>query len=205
MTTWTPGVFSYLAQNRKTIVQIIIAVFFIGMGIYFVKHERGEFAQIQRILNTAQPLWVLLGIAISSLYIALQALMYVFSFKSIHKKITFQSALLLFLKRNFISVFLPAGGVSSLAFFTKPLEEQDISKTKIHFASTIYAFVGILSVLLVAIPAIIFTLIKETTSSGEISALIGLLGLTGLLIWVFRSVTRNGIVYHLILKLNPEL
>ena len=112
LTTWTPGVFSYLAQNRKTIVQIIIAVFFIGMGIYFVKHERGEFAQIQNTLNTAQPLWVLLGIAISSLYIALQALMYVFSFKSIHKKITFQSAILLFLKRNFISVFLPAGGVS---------------------------------------------------------------------------------------------
>jgi len=205
LTTWTPGVFSYLAQNRKTIVQFIIAVFFIGMGIYFVKHERGEFASIQKTLNTAQPLWVLLGIAISSLYIALQALMYVFSFKSIHKKITFQSATLLFLKRNFISVFLPAGGVSSLAFFTKPLEEQDISKTKIHFASTIYAFVGILSVLLVAIPAIIFTLIKETTSSGEVSALIGLLGLTGLLIWVFRSVTRNGIVYRFILKLNPEL
>ena len=81
LTTWTPGVFSYLAQNRKTIVQFIIAVFFIGMGIYFVKHEKGEFASIQHTLNTAQPLWVLLGIAISSLYIALQALMYVFSFK----------------------------------------------------------------------------------------------------------------------------
>ena len=204
-TTWTPGVFSFLTQNRKTIIQFIITAFFIGMGIYFVKHERGEFAQIQKTLNTAQPLWVLLGIAISSLYIVLQALMYVFSFRAIHKKITFQSALLLFLKRNFISVFLPAGGVSSLAFFTKPLEEQNISKTKIHFASTIYAFVGIISVLVVAIPAVIYTLFKETTSSGELSALIGLLGLTALLIWVFRSITNNGAAYRFILKLNPEL
>jgi phosphatidylglycerol lysyltransferase len=205
LTNWTPGVFTFFAENRKTIVQIIVTVFFIGMGIYFVKHEKGEFSQIRETLNTAQPLWVLLGIAITSLYIALQALMYVFSFRAIHKKITFQSALLLFLKRNFISVFLPAGGVSSLAFFTKPLEEQNISKTKIHFASTIYAFIGILSVLIVAIPAIIFTLIKETTSSGEISALIGLLALTGLLIWAFRSITRHGVAYRFILKLNPEV
>jgi len=139
LTSWSPGIFSFLSQNRKTIVQFIITVFFIGMGIFFVKHEKGEFAQIQHTLNTAQPLWVLIGIAITSLYIGLQALMYVFSFRSIGKKITFKSAVLLFLKRNFISVFLPAGGVSSLAFFTKPLEEQNISKTKIHFASSIYA------------------------------------------------------------------
>src|SRR5665647_141401 len=102
LTTWTPGVFTFFAENRKTIVQIIVTVFFIGMGIYFVKHEKGEFSQIRETLNTAQPLWVLLGIAITSLYIVLQALMYVFSFRAIRKKITFQSALLLFLKRNFI-------------------------------------------------------------------------------------------------------
>ena len=201
----TPGIFIFLIENRKTIVQFIVTAFFIGMGIYFLKHERGEFSQIQHTLNTAQPLWVLLGMAITSIYIALQAWMYVYSFRSIHSNITFQSALLLFLKRNFISVFLPAGGVSSLAFFTKPLEDQNISKTKIHFASTIYAFVGILSVLVVAIPAIVYTLLKETTSSSEIYALVGVVALTGLLIWIFKSITQNGIVFRFILKLNPEL
>ncbi|MDP4292747.1 MAG: lysylphosphatidylglycerol synthase domain-containing protein, partial [Bacteroidota bacterium] len=205
MTTWTPGFFTFLSQNRKTIVQFIVTAFFIGMGIFFVKHEHGEFNQIGKTLNTAQPLWVIIGIAISSVYIGLQALMYVFSFRCIHKSITFQSAVLLFLKRNFISVFLPAGGVSSLAFFTKPLEEQDISKTKIHFASSIYAFVGILSVLVVAIPAVIYTLIRETTSSGEIYGLLGLVGLTGLLLWAFSSITHNGMVYRFILRLDPEL
>ena len=205
LTTWTPGVFTFLTQNRKTIVQIIVTAFFIGMGLYFLKHERGEFKQIQQTLTTAEPLWVLLGIAITGIYIALQALMYVYSFRSIDSKITFQSALLLFLKRNFISIFLPAGGVSSLAFFTKPLEDQNISKTKIHFASTIYAFVGILSVLVVAIPAVVYSLYKETTSSGEIYALFGVVGLTGLLMWIFRSITHNGIAFRFILKLNPEL
>ncbi len=203
--SWHPGFFKYLSDNRKIVLQFIVALFFIGMGIYFFGQEKTEIPKIRETLNTANPLWVLVGIAITSIYISLQALMYVFSFKSIHCKITFQSAVLLFLKRNFISVFLPAGGVSSLVFFTKPLEDQNISKTKIHFASSIYAFVGIISVVLVAIPAVIYTLIKRSVSSGEIYALAGVILLVALLIAAYRSVTRNGYVYRLLLRMDPEM
>jgi len=205
ISSWKPGLFSYLSENRKIIIQVIVAIFFIGMGLYFIGQEKAEIPKIREILNTANPLWVLIGFAITSIYISLQALMYVFSFRSIHCKITFQSAVLLFLKRNFISVFLPAGGVSSLAFFTKPLEDQNISKTKIHFASSIYAFVGIISVVLVAIPAILYTLIKKSVSSGEIYALAGVILLVISLLAAFRSATHNGYVYRLLLRLDPEM
>src|ERR1035437_2625647 len=205
VSSWRPGFFSYLSENRKIVIQVIIAIFFIGMGLYFIGQEKAEIPKIREILNTANPLWVLVGFAVTSIYISLQALMYVFSFRSIHCKITFQSAVLLFLKRNFISVFLPAGGVSSLAFFTKPLEDQKISKTKIHFASSIYAFVGIISVVLVAIPAILYTLIRKSVSSGEIYALLGVILLVVSLFAAFRSATHNGYVYRLLLKMDPEM
>jgi phosphatidylglycerol lysyltransferase len=68
-------------------------------------------------------------------------------------KLKLWDAIILFLKRNFISVFLPAGAVSSLAFFSNEIEKKGITRTQVYFASSIYAFVGILSVVIVAIPA----------------------------------------------------
>ncbi|MCL8001116.1 lysylphosphatidylglycerol synthase domain-containing protein, partial [Brucella sp. 21LCYQ03] len=56
---------------------------------------------------------------------------------------------------NLASVFLPAGGVSSLAFFGQPLEKKGVSKSSIRMASALYGFAGIVSILLVAIPAFI--------------------------------------------------
>ncbi len=101
--------------------------------------------------------------------------MYVASFSSIQCKVKLRDTISLFLKRNLISVFLPAGGVSSLAFFTGPLEKKGISRTQIHYASTLYAFVGILSVILVAIPVFILLLLKGNSSSSEWLALVALL------------------------------
>lgn len=51
----------------------------------------------------------------------------------------------MFLKRNLLSVFLPAGGFSSLAFFTGEVESRGASKSQIHLASTFFAFLSILS------------------------------------------------------------
>ncbi len=81
--------------------------------------------------------------------------MYVFAFASGRNKVSLIDSIILFIKRNFISVFLPAGGISSLAFFTGAIESKEIKKTQIHFASSIYGFIGILSVVIVAIPAFI--------------------------------------------------
>ena len=99
--------------------------------------------------------------------------MYVTSFASIELKLKLWDAIILFLKRNFISVFLPAGAVSSLAFFSNEIEKKGITRTQVYFASSIYAFVGILSVVIVAIPAFLFAVSGGSIGMGKWYALGG--------------------------------
>ena len=146
---------------------------------------------------------MIVGIGITALYILLQGQMYVYSFASVQNKVSLYNSIILFIKRNFISVFLPAGGISSLAFFTGPIESKGIKKTQIHFASSVYGFVGILSVVIVAIPAFIFAITEGTIGSGEWYALGAIILLTVLLLLLYRSIIKKGIFDVLLVKLIP--
>lgn len=186
------------------LLQFIIAVFFLSVAIYFFLHEGAELHQISDVLTNASSSLVMLGIGLTVVYISLQALMYVFSFRSLGCKVGFRISLMLFLKRNFISIFLPAGGISSLAFFTKPVEQQNVSKTQIHIASSIYAFVGIISVILVAIPSLLYLAINKNLSSGEAYAFGGIIAFVAFLYWVFRSAVKGRVVYRIIVRFSPQ-
>lgn len=151
---------TFLRENDKIIRQFIFTIFFIGIGIWFIKHQKSELGEVKNVIVNAAPFWILAGITLAIIYILLQALMYYASFRAIQSKISLKQAIILFLKRNFISVFLPAGGVSSLAFFTEPIAKEGVKPTQIHFASILYGFVGILSVIIVAIPALVYSFFK---------------------------------------------
>jgi phosphatidylglycerol lysyltransferase len=194
----------FFRENGKIIAQSILTLLFIGLGIWFIKHESAEFGEIKTALTSARWQLVIVGIVITVIYILLQGVMYVFSFASIGKKVSFYEAVVLFIKRNFVSVFLPAGGVSSLAFFTGPIEQKGIKKTKIHFASSIYGFVGILSVVIVAVPAFIYAILEGTIGSGEWYALGALVLLIGASFLLYRSMMRKRGVYTLLVKLVPK-
>ncbi|HNW50696.1 MAG TPA: bifunctional lysylphosphatidylglycerol flippase/synthetase MprF [Prolixibacteraceae bacterium] len=194
----------FFRENGKTIAQIILTLFFFGIGIWFIRHESAEFSEIKTALVSARWQWVLAGISITLFYIFLQGMMYVFSFAAVGKKVSLGDSIMLFLKRNFISVFLPAGGVSSLAFFTGNIEKKGIKKTKIHFASTIYGFVGILSVVIVAIPAFIYAILRGGVGAGEWFALIALILLIIGSFFLYRSLMQKGWLYWLIVKYFPS-
>ena len=195
---------SFLRENDKIIRQFILTIFFIGIGIWFIKHENSELTQVKNVIAAAGSFWVLCGIMLTFIYIVLQALMYFASFKAIQSKISFKQAVVLFLKRNFISVFLPAGGISSLAFFTKPIEKTGVKPTQIHFASILYGFVGILSVIIVALPALIYAFFQGTAGSGEWYAFGAVAGLSIFIFAVYRSILSKGTIYRLILKFFPS-
>ncbi len=176
----------FLRENRKIILEFIFTLFFFAIGIWFIKHEGAELTEIKKVLITARWKWVLIGIGLTALYIFLQGQMYVYAFASGHTKVSLIDSTILFIKRNFISIFLPAGGISSLAFFTGTIENKGIRKTQIHFASTIYGFIGILSVVIVAIPAFLYAIYKGVIGSAEWFALVTMLFL--ILILFFLSV-----------------
>lgn len=193
----------FLRENKKIIIQFVFTLFFFAIGIWFIQHEKSELVQVQGVLRSARWEWVLLGIFITVCYIFLQGLMYVFSFAATRHKVSLVDSTLLFIKRNLISVFLPAGGVSSLAFFTGAIENKGIKNSQIHFASSIYGFIGILSVVIVAIPAFLYAVVEGTVGSGEWYALAAIILLKIALFFCYRSILRKGILYRVLLKVIP--
>jgi len=194
----------FLRENSKLLAQAILTILSIGVGIWFINNERNEITEVRHVLESAQWELVLLGIGITICYIVLQGLMYVASFASIKHRIPLWSAVILFLKRNLISVFLPAGGVSSLAFFTGEIEEKGITKSQINFASTVYGFVGIFSVVLVAIPIFIYAMFSGNLGSGEWFALFSVIFLIVLFYLVYHSILKRGMIFEWIIKLFPS-
>ncbi len=194
----------FIRENGKIISQFVFTTFFIGIGVWFVKHEQSEFHEVRNVLTSANWIWVGLGIGITLLLFLLHGLMYKASFASVKSKVDLADTILLFLKRNFISVFLPAGGISSLAFFAAPIEKKGIKESQIYFASTIYGFIGILSVVIVAVPAFLYALVQGKVNSGEWIALAAVIILIALFFWLYNSISKKGRLQAWLIKLVPQ-
>lgn len=195
----------FLREHYKIIGSYIFTLFFIGLAIWFIKHEKAELQQVKVLVVTSRWEWIAIGVALSIAYIFIHGLMYKSSFSAVGTKVSLGDASMLFLKRNFVSVFLPAGGVSSLAFFSGTIEEKGVSKSQINFASSIYGFVGILSVLVIAIPVFVYAIFQGSIGMGEWFGLIAAFLLIGLVYLFFRSIVKNGRVYRLLLKYIPVI
>ena len=196
--------FIFLNENGKVITQFIFTALFIGLAAWLIKHEKPELGNVKEILLDSNRYWVLSGLILVGFYILFQGMMYMTSFASVNCRLKLWDAIILFLKRNFISVFLPAGGVSSLAFFASDIEKKGITRTQVFFASSIYAFVGILSVVIVAIPAFLFTVAGGSTATGKWYGLIGIILILMVFIFIYYSILRRWILYKWILKVFPR-
>ncbi|MHB1178723.1 MAG: phosphatidylglycerol lysyltransferase domain-containing protein [Daejeonella sp.] len=195
----------FIRENSKIIAGFIFTLFFLALAIWFIRHEQTELQHVRKLLFTAKWQWVTLGIFIGFIYVLIHGMMYRSSFASIGSTISVGDGTLLYLKRNFISVFLPAGGVSSLAFFSGDIEEKGIAKSQVNFASSIYGFVGILSVLVIAIPVFIYAIFEGSIGYGEWFGLITAFSLIGLIYHLYNSVVKNGSIYRLIIKHIPVI
>lgn len=198
-------VIAFFSKNGKLLGQIILTLGFFLIGFWFIKEERGELYQIKNSLTEAKPEWILIGFLVTVLYIFLQGLMYVVSFSAIDAKITWKDANILFLKRNFISVFIPAGGITSLFFFTDNLLKKGTTKTEVHLASALYGFVGIVSVILLAIPLFLFSLLEGSIGYTEWLVLGLVIVIIPLLVLLFNSILQKGRLYRLLLKSFPKI
>lgn len=196
---------TFFSKNGKLSGQIILTLSFFLIGIWFIKEEQNELYQIKNSISDAKPEWILIGFLVTILYIFLQGLMYVVSFSAIDAKITWKEANILFLKRNFISVFIPAGGITSLFFFTDALLKKGTTKTEVHLASAIYGFVGIVSVILLAVPLFLFSLLEGSIGDTEWLVLGLVIVILPFLVLLFNSIIQKGRFYRLLLKSFPKI
>ncbi|HKK41136.1 MAG TPA: lysylphosphatidylglycerol synthase domain-containing protein, partial [Bacteroidales bacterium] len=188
---------------NKFLWQIVFASFLIGMAAFFIKHENLELSRISDKLSSSNSWYVLLGILLTCVYIVFQARMYIHSYLSMGIRIPLKVALRLFLKRNFISVFLPAGGFSSLAFFTSEVESHGAGKSQVHLASAFYAFFSIMSVVIVAFPIFGFAVFTYKLQKAEMLGFLFLIFLIAIFFILIYSVTKKGIAYTWLSKIRP--
>jgi phosphatidylglycerol lysyltransferase len=196
--------FSKLIYN-KFFWQFFVAAFMIAMAIFFFKEQHIELIRIEEQLHNSNPVYIIAGILLTLVYVLAQGQMYVHSFRALNKGIPLGTAVQLFLKRNLVSVFLPAGGFSSLVFFTKAIEERGISKSNIHLASTIFGFCGIFSVVIVGIPVMGIALLFTKLGTAELLAFVFLILLTAGLILLIYSISKKGIAYQWLARIRPSI
>ena len=194
----------HFLRHRNFYLKEIMGVLFVFFGIYFFRHESHEVKTIKESLADSRKMYLAVGATVTALYILAHGFMYRCAFKTVGANITIKQAVSLYLKRNLVSVFLPGGGITSLAFFSRNIERTGITNTRINLASYIYGFVGILTVLLISIPVTTYLLFTQQYFSGEYWALAGLALLLTLLFLASWSVVRKGWVFNKIRQFEPE-
>lgn len=191
--------------ERKWNWKVILAILFLFFAVFFFWQQKNELISIHQSLEKVNGFWLLFGIAITVVYIVLQAALYVYSFRSVQGNLIWKDAIRLFLKRNVVAVFLPGGGLTALAYVPKEFLNKLSDKQKIHHSSVIYGFIGIFSVFIVAIPVLLYLLIHQTNVPGILPAFITMLAMLlaiALFVW---SVQQKGLIYRWVVKTWPKV
>lgn len=195
---------SFQKKLSKIRWQELLAVLSLFLAFVFFRSERKEMSSIFPQLQQAKPFWIFAGIVLTFGYVSLQSWMYMASFRAVGAQLHFLEGVELFLKRNFLSVFLPAGGISSLAFTPRQLQRKDYDKNSIHKASAIFGFVGILTVFLVGIPVVAYAAFLNKNFGNSWFWLMGVAIFITINYALVNSLRKKGIVYKFIAKKFPQ-
>ncbi|GEO10272.1 lysylphosphatidylglycerol synthase transmembrane domain-containing protein [Segetibacter aerophilus] len=182
-----------------------LAIIFIIIACYFFWKQRGELRSLGTSLLHTNPVWLWLGIAGTVVYILLQAGLYVYSFLAIGGRISWLHATELYLKRNVIAVFLPAGGITALAYLPSSIRDSQADVQQVHHASVIYGFIGIFSVFIVAVPVLFYLWIQDATVPGTGAAFITVLAILIAMVLLVRSIQTKGPFYRWVIKGRPKI
>lgn len=170
----------------------------------FFHHEKKEISDLAPQLRASNSFWIFIGILSSVFYVLLQAWMYIYSFRAVGQKISWRDSTDIFLKRNLLSVFLPAGGVTSLLYLPKNIKRKNLPQNGAHRASSIYGFVGVLSVLVVGVPLIAYAISFNSNFFNNIYFLVEIAAVLFLIFMLYRNFSRKGKSYEMIEKHFPD-
>ncbi|MGI8635961.1 MAG: lysylphosphatidylglycerol synthase transmembrane domain-containing protein, partial [Segetibacter sp.] len=127
------------------------------------------------------------------------------SFLAIDGKIKCLNAIQLYLKRNGIVVFLPAGGITALAYLPSKIKESQPNTQQVHHASVVYGFIGIFSVFIVAVPVLLYLWLQHSTVPGTGIAFFTVLAILILMVLFVRSVKTKGSFYRWAINGRPKI
>lgn len=182
----------------------ILALLILLLAVLFFRGERKELSAIIPEVKRAGVSSLTILLSLSAAIIVLQGGMYRYSFAATGRTLSWLSAIELFLKRNFLGVFLPAGSVSALAYSPSQLRKSGFTAIQIHQSSALFAFAGLLSVFLVGIPVVIYTQIHEIGLKNAWMALLLLFAAIIAIVYCMRSLKQKGRLYRVLVKKFPS-
>ena len=91
--------------SSKSYWREILAVLMLLLAVIFFRSERRELNALIPHIRQASPFWLLMGFTLTACYFILQGGIYRKSFAAIGLSLSWVNSVILFLKRNFISVF----------------------------------------------------------------------------------------------------
>ncbi len=184
-------------SSIKLLLQISVVLVFMVLGVYFIINERAELIQVRSALAQANYYYLMAGAVSVFLFVIVQGWMYQYSFRALQEKITLKSGILLYLKRNLISIFIPAGTVTSMFFFNKEIEQKHgIDKKHVLVASTIFSVSSIASSIVIAIPALVLLSLKGELNRGILSGIISAIIIALILIYVVINIKNQGSIFR---------
>ncbi len=189
--------------SRKVYWQQILAVLFLLLAIFFFRSERKELATIIPNLKKADAAWLSLGIPAIILCTLFQGGLYKKSFASINLTLKWGHAIALFLKRNFIGVFLPAGSITSLAYSPSEIRKSGFSKMEVHQASGLFAFASLLTVFIAGLPVIVYAVLSNGIFGNAWIGLIIIFLIIAGLVFIAKSIRQKGVLYRLLDRKLP--
>jgi phosphatidylglycerol lysyltransferase len=196
---------TWISLSRKIHLKEIFAALMILLAIVFFRSERSELQSIWPQITHADSKWIITGCIVTIIYILFQASIYRQTFAAIGIRIQWFQTIPLFLKRNLLSVFLPAGGISSLAYTPSQIRNAGLSKMQVHQASGLYGFVNLLSVLIVGIPIIVISVLQTPLIKSTWTAVIATCVFILLLIITGRSIKRKGWLFTWLERRFPAI
>lgn len=182
----------------------ILALLMVLLAVVFFRSERKELQAAIPQVKQADPYWFITGIVITAIYIVFQSGIYRKSFAAIGLRLSWEHAVMLFLKRNFIGVFLPAGGVSALAYSPSQIRRLGFNQSQIHQASGLFGFAGLLTVFIAGLPVVLFTVVHTNQLNYAWLGLLSILLLVTVMIMAVNSIRKKGWLYQWLDKKFPS-
>lgn len=190
---------------RKLHVKELLTVLFILFAVFFFRQERHELRNLGPFLDQADPFWLTAGLLVTVLFIILQSGMLVHCFRSVGARLHWMLSFPLFLKRNFISTFIPGGSIASMAYLPAMLRKEPIDKHRIFQAAGVHGFIGILTVALVGMPVMIIGLAGNKSAGGAALAYSGIVVLLVFIVALAAAMRKGGLLHRYFVKWFPGL
>lgn len=193
---------AFFIEHWRKIIYIILCVLF----VYFVINGKAEIFNLRTSIESARPLYLIMGVVATLIFITLQANIFKLNLEVVEGKVPLFICAVIYLKRFFISSFIPVGFSASQYTFTSRLENYNLRKPQIHLASTFYLLSGYISYLIISVPTIIYLMLKNQSKPSWGLVIVFLIWLV---YFVYKELTlllkKSGFLYGLIKKRFPKI